>query len=280
MGRRGDLGTCLPGTDAVGCEIAWVERPVGGDAPRLRAAVELLRPDVVLVLEPEPGEGAALAGLGAVTGAWLVAALETGSEAERGATDGFDRVLAACPVAARRAGKRAIWRVEPLPVSDVLFAPVDGLGVPPRMFFDGPASERRDTILQPVKHAFDVLHLAGGADLRRLAELLARCDVAIDLREEAGIGPRDRIGPALAGGLLVLAEEPLERPGLSAGTHLVTFGEVWELHDLLAEVRRHPDALRSVRVRGRRAAEILRGSVALPRLVEELLADAALFGRR
>ncbi len=252
-----------------------MERPVEPDADRLRAAVERAEPDVVLALDPEPGEGAALRGLGALSAAWLVMAPEP---AAGPALAGFDRVLAASEAVGRRAGAEP-WRVEPFPVADALFAPVQDPRVPPRIFFDGPTSAVRDELLQPVKHDFDVLHLAGGADDARLADLLARCDVAIDLREERGVAPRDRIGTALAAGLLVLAQGPLERPGIAAGTQLLAFDQLWDLHDLLTTVRRHPDAHRSIRVRGRRAAEALRASVVLPRLGADLLADVALAGR-
>jgi len=252
-----------------------VERPIEPDADRLRAAVERAGPDVVLALDPEPGEGEALAGLGALSAAWLVMAPDG---ADGAALAGFDRVLAASEAVGRRAGA-VPWRVEPFPVADDLFAPVHDARVPPRVFFDGPTSDARDRLLQPVKHDFDVLHLAGGADDERLADLLGRCDVAIDLREERGLVPRDRIGTALAAGLLVLAQGPLERPGLAAGTHLLEFDRLWDLHDLLTTIRRHPDAHRSIRVRGRRAAETLRASVVLPRLGADLLADVAVAGR-
>jgi len=252
-----------------------VERPLAPDAEGLHAEVERAEPDVVLVLDPEHGEGEALSGLGALSAAWLVMAP---GPADGAALTGFDRVLAASAAVAARAGADP-WRVEPFPVADALFAPVQAPRVPPRIFFDGPTSTTRDELLQPVKHDFDVLHLAGGADDARLADLLGRCDVAIDLREERGLAPRDRIGTALAAGLLVLAQGPLERAGLSAGTHLLEFEQLWDLHDLLTTVRRHPDAHHSVRVRGRRAAEALRASVVLPRLGVDLLADVAVAGR-
>ena len=259
------------GTD--GCVVTWVERPDGrGAADRLLAAVARAEPDVVIALDPEPGEGDVLAASGVPAAAWLVTAPSGGHAGEAHA--GFERVLAVSPAVAGRAHVPALWRVEPLPVADALFAAVRDPGSPPRIFFDGPASDARDELLQPVKHGFDVLHLAGGADEARLADLLGRCDAAIDLAEEAGLAPRERIGTALAAGLLVLAEDPAERPGLEPGTHLLTFGGVWDLYDLLTSIRHHPDAYRSIRVRGRRAAEALRASVVLPRLAADLLADA------
>lgn len=271
VGHRAELGTCLPPEPLAGLEVGWVERPVDPDPAALRAAVERLRPDVVAVLEPQAGDGALLDGLGAVRLAWLVADCDPSADDGARCAD-FDRVVAASAGAARRAPDCAPWRIEPLPVSDALFAAVGAPGTPPRVFFDGPTCPRRDTILQPTKHNFDVLHLAGGGTPERLGGLIGRCDVALDLREEPGVALRDRVGTALAAGLLVIAESPLERPGLLRGHHVLTFANVWDLHDILLGLRRHPDAMRSLRVRGRRHAERLRASVALPRLVAEVLA--------
>lgn len=273
VGRRADLGTCLPPAGLEALEIGWVERPAGPDHDRLAQALARLRPDVVVALEPEPGEGAVVSAAGRPSVAWLVADL--GPDAvDRVACAGFERLVAASPAAARRAGSVPAWRIAPLPVADACFATVGAPGSPPRVFFDGPASERRDEILQPTKHAFDVLHLAGGGSPERLRELQGRCDIALDLREEPGLPPRDRVGTALAAGLLVVAELPVDRPGLTPGADLLTFDAVPDLHELLAGLRRHPESMHTIRVRGRRRAEALRASVVLPQLVADVLASA------
>ena len=272
VGHRGDFGTCVPTQGLQDLEIAWVERPVEPDPERLRRSVEQLRPDAVIVLEPQAGEGELLAGSAPVIAAWLVA--NWGSGPSTTPLAGFDRVLAACPGAARRAAGHDVWRIQPPPVDDACFADVRPAGSPARVFFDGPTSAGRDALLQPTKHNFDLLHLAGGAGLQRLSELHQRSDIALDLAEEPGVTPRDRVGTALAAGLLVVAQRPFERPGLAAGTHVVTFGELWELHDLLVAIRMHPDAFRSMRVRGRRFAESLRASVVLPQLTRDLVNGA------
>jgi len=160
------------------------------------------------------------------------------------------------------------------PVSDDLFVESPNFEVIERAFFDGSASERRDRFLQPVKHAFDVLHLVSGANHAQLVELLSRCQIAIDLAGEANIPARDRVGPALAAGLLVLAESPFEQPGLIEREHLLTFSSPDELELLIADVLAEPESFSQIRSAGRAAAEQRRSSVVLPRLVDELLASA------
>lgn len=277
VGRRSSWGTCLPSTQPDGVRLRWLERspgarPAGGDAldaATLAGALDRESPDaagLVIALDPEPGDAAAIAAVGARSAAWLPCRRRGLDEL---ALERFDVVLTASLDAARAVGPAA--RIEPLPVDDALFAPVGEPAVPVRALFDGPASKRRDALLNPAKHDFDLLHLAGGAGSARLADLQARCAVAVDLAEEDGLPGRDRIGTALAAGLLVLAERPLDRPGVEPGVELATFEGPWELCELLGEVGRNPDAFRSTRIRGRLAAEPLRASVAWPRLVTSLL---------
>ena len=271
VGHRAELGTCLPPGPLPDLDVAWVARPPWADPDYIAGAVRRTGCDAVLVLEPDAGEGELLAGDGPVAAAWLVA--DATPEAGEG-LDGFARVLAVSEDAAARAPDPASVRIEPLPVSDACFAPVRAAAVPPRVFFDGPTCSRRDSILQPVKHRFDVLHLAGGGSPERLQELLGRCDIALTLRDDRGVGLRDGLGTALASGLLVIAERPPRRPGLGAGVQLLAFSELWELEGLLEEFRRHPEAMQTLRARGRHYAERLRSSVALPRIAADLLAGA------
>ncbi|MBJ7244127.1 MAG: hypothetical protein JHD03_04855 [Solirubrobacteraceae bacterium] len=160
------------------------------------------------------------------------------------------------------------------PVSDDLFVESPNFESIERAFFDGSASERRDRFLQPVKHRFDVLHLISGASHTQLRGLMGRCQIAIDLHSEADIPARDRIGPALAAGLLVLAESPFEQPGLLGREHLLTFSNPDELELLISDALAEAASFSQIRSAGRAAAEQRRSSVVLPRLADELLASA------
>lgn len=173
--------------------------------------------------------------------------------------------------AIRQAGAEAVeWPHEWFPVTDELFSDEPPGPEPSRVFFSGPASERRDTFLQPAKHRFDVLHLAGGADLGELMDLMGRCGTAIDLAPEPGLAKVDRIGPAMAAGMLVLAEDPAPRTGLGDWQELVGFATPDELSLVIGDVLRDPEPFLEVRRLGRAAAEAWRASAALPEFLKGL----------
>lgn len=158
-------------------------------------------------------------------------------------------------------GTRAIrWGPARFPVADELFSLAPPDAEPRRVFFSGPTSERRDRFLQPVKHRFDVLHLAAGADLPRLRDLMNRCTIAIDFAPEEGLPLVDRIGPAAAAGMLVIAERPVDRAGLDEGIDSIGFSDPDELELLISDATREPEAFLGVRQELRRRAEAWRSS--------------------
>ena len=270
VGDRNVLSTVRPSpTDEDRFEL--VPRGADRDSEAIAAAVTASQPDAVVIFNPRPGEGEALARAGLPVAAWLTR--PSPAPADRADLDPFTLLIATDPQTAERAGAEK-WMLMARPVSDDLFVESPNFEVIERAFFDGSASERRDRFLQPVKHAFDVLHLVSGANHAQLVELLSRCQIAIDLAGEANIPARDRVGPALAAGLLVLAESPLEQPGLIEREHLLTFSSPDELELLIADVLAEPESFSQIRSAGRAAAEQRRSSVVLPRLVDELLASA------
>ena len=148
----------------------------------------------------------------------------------------------------------------PLPVSDLLYGPAEPSEGEQRVFFSGPVNRRRDLILDPVKHRFDLLHLVSGADTETLADLMARCSIAIDLRREPGLEEGDRLGPALAAGMLAVAEAPLDRDDLAPGRDLLTFSTPAELESTIEEAVARPADFLAIRRSGRAAAESWRAS--------------------
>ena len=167
--------------------------------------------------------------------------------------------------AIRDAGTSVIeWPRTRFPVADDLFSIEPVRTETPRVFFSGPTSERRDRFLQPVKHRFDVLHLAAGADIEKLEDLMGRCTIAIDLAGEPGLPLVDRVGPAAAAGMLILAERPLDRAGLSEGTDSVGFSTPDELELLISDAVREPEAFLELRRAAREHAEEWRASKSIP----------------
>lgn len=257
------LGTvCPPGTEPEGF-VSVPRRPRIGPAA---TAQDLARRGVnkAIVIGPTAGEGEALASAGITAVAWL-----TDSHMEPVGVESFVAVVAtgADAAAAQRATE---WRLEPLPVGDFLFIEDDPGPAIERVFFDGPTSPERDRYLQPVKHRFDVLHLVSGAGPTELTDLIKRCQIAVDLVERPGLARRDRIGSAMASGLLVLAQAPIDRPGLMEGEHLWTFESPAELELLIADALREPGAFLQTRRNGRAFAERLRTSTVVPRVARLL----------
>lgn len=156
------------------------------------------------------------------------------------------------------------WPSGAPPVSDRFYADGDPTPGAPRVFFAGPVNADRDRLLNPVKHRFDLLHLVGGADSETLAELMGRCSIAIDLRPAPGLEDADRIGPALAAGMLVISEDPVSRPGLTPGKDVLSFSGPVELEELVERVLDDPTEFDEIRRSGRRAAEQWRASAVLP----------------
>lgn len=155
------------------------------------------------------------------------------------------------------------WPHDAPPVSDRFYCDTEPTAGSSRVFFSGPVNDERDRLLNPVKHRFDLLHLVGGGDPGTLAELMGRCSIAIDLRGNAELDDADRIGPAMAAGMLVIAEAPVEREGLTPTDHLLTFSDADELEELIDSVVREPEAFLPIRRAGREAAERWRASVVL-----------------
>lgn len=172
-----------------------------------------------------------------------------------------------------------VWRALPLPVGDGLFAPVRPVPGPPRLVFVGRATPHRDAFLDPLKHDFNVLHIAHGITDAWLGDVLAGRDAGINLHNHPYPNYENRVSTLLAAGLAVLSEELSPRWGLQPGVDYVEIGAPWELWEVVTQLARTPDALRSMRLSGRRKAERFRASRVWPALAREAVDDVRAFGR-
>jgi hypothetical protein len=279
-----------------------LEQPAGGLEPRffelrpnesgieLRAALDAYDPDVVIAFRPEFVPYGLFEGLRAATLGWLTEPLPRGDEAHEdlearlealGGVDAsnFDRVVAFEPKIVPAAETvLEIWRSVPLPCTDRLFAEPRETNGRPRFLFTGRSTPHRDGFLNPIKHDFDVVHLAHGVTDVRLQEFMAECDAGINLHNEPYPTFENRCGVYLAAGLLLISETLDPRCGLIPGVHYVECDAPWAMWEICAALTRTPHAFRTIRLRGRAAAERFRASTVYPRLVADLLADIRAHG--
>jgi hypothetical protein len=257
-------------------------------AAELRAAVEETAPDVVIAFRPDLVPAGALEGLRAVRIGWLTEPLPrpgdddphpdlvTRLEVLQGIDAGqWDRVVCFDPLCADTAARVIdVWRSQPIPVSDRLFAPVrDAAPARPRFLFVGRSTPHREAFLSPLKHDFDVVHLAHGVTGERLAALMAESHVAVNLHNEPYPTFENRVQTSMAAGLLVLSE-PLSPPcGLQPGIDFIEITAPWEGWEVARRLERTPQAMRSIRLAGRRQAERFRASRVHVAIARDALRD-------
>jgi hypothetical protein len=269
----------------------FVEFRVGADAERALAAIEDFGADVVIAFRPEIFPPGLFGELGAATLGFLTEPLPRGGKKphpdlkarleQTRAIDplNFDRIVSFDPLLVEAAASIVpIWRSVPLPVDDSQFAPVQPSAVPPRVLFVGRSTEHREWFLVPVKHAFDMLHIAHGTHGEDLRELLLKTDVGINLHNEPYASFENRVCLHLAAGNLVVSEPLSPTHGLEAGLDYLEVREPKELLGVVQQVHHHPDLFRRVRIRGRRKAEDFRASRVYPRLLHDLFLDLRVFG--
>ena len=258
----------------------------------MQRAVAQADPDVVVVFRPEIVPAGAFDGLDAVTVGFNTEPIPRDGEAhpdqlvrlgELAQTDvgQFDRIITFDPLsaAAAHAAGIPVWRSLPLPVADELFA--DGIRTmrdPPRVLFLGYATEHRERWLIDAKHRFDLVHIAHGLHGRRLAELFARTDVAINLHAESYPSFENRVCLHLAAGHLVLSERLSPLHGLEPGLDFIELTEPAALEEAIASLHEHPGVWDAVRRRGWRKAVQFRASRMWPRILADLERDLRAFG--
>ena len=280
-----------------GVRTTFLEFRQGGDPERLRRGLDAFAPDAIVVFRPEIlPEGLLRDRAGVHVLGFLTEPLprkqgKVHVDLQRrleqlSAVDpaNVDRVVAFDPLIAQSADAYLpVWRSTPLPVADRYY--VDPRSIAPRItkpqaLFVGRSTKHREKHLEPVKHSYDVLHLAHGVDADALAGYLGRHEVAINLHNEDYVSFENRVCLHLAAGHLVLTErlEPLH--GLEPGIDLVEIDTPESLWEALGALRRHPGMWHAQRVRGRFKAESFRASRVWPRLLWDLAADVGAHARR
>lgn len=292
VGRRGEHATSALSAPAGGLDPTWIE--YRGDAAALLSALAGVRPDVVVVFAPSSVPAGLLAEVDALTVGFDAEPLPRTDEARahpaalwelmqlsRADAGQFDRLVTTDPLAAAAARGAGVdvWRSLPLPVDDPWFAPVRRASRPLRAAFLGPSTPHRERWLIPVKHQFDVLHVAHGLWGERLRDRLDRIDVALNLHGEPYASFEDRVLLHLASGHLVVSERLAPRHGLEPGVDLLEVENPRRLVLALERLAAHPAVWDGVRRRGRRKAEAFRASRVWPRLLADLRDDVAAFGR-
>ena len=270
----------------------FVDFRLRGSADVLLAELEDLAPDVVVVFRPEAVPAGAFAGLDATTIGFLTEPIPRGPHAERDQERrlwelqqvdpaNFDRVVAFDPLIVETA-KRVlpVWRSLPLPVSDRYFGDVRPLGPRPRLLFIGRSTPYREAMLTPVKHQYDLLHLAFGVDADHLERVLREHDVGINVHNDKYSSFENRVLLHMAAGHLVLTEGLSPLHGLEPGIDFVEFSHNGQLLWAVDRLIRFPTIWDRVRIRGRLKADQYRASRVWPRLIGDALADLEAFGGR
>jgi hypothetical protein len=273
-----------------GIDTMFVEFRAGADSEPVREVLHEFRPHVVLVFRPEIVPAGFFSGLEAATVGFLTEPLPRARADhhdlqrrfdELRATDAsnFDRLIAFDPLIAEKASTIVpIWRSLPLPVSDRYYGSVRPQHSPLRILFIGRSTSHREQFLMPAKHAFDLVHIAHGADAVMLEKLLEEYDVGINLHNEPYPTFENRVCVHLAAGQLVLTERLSPLHGLDPDIDYVEFATPSELLHTLHVLTVFPGIYDRIRIRGRWKAEQYRASRVYPRLIHDLYLDLAAFG--
>jgi hypothetical protein len=264
-------------------QTRFLEFRAGGDIDSLLAALQRFDPDLVVVFRPEIVPAGAFADLRAATLGFLTEPLPRAGDGdgerashedlerrlwELGHVDGsnFDRIVAFDPLIAATADRvLPVWRALPLPVADRYYRPVEAPDPATPPLFVGRSPEHRERLLI-------------GVGAERLERLMDEHWIAVNAHNEPYPSFENRVCLHLAAGHLVLSEPLSPLHGLEPDIDFLQFEGAEDLERLLDTLRRDATVWHSVRVRGRRKAELFRASRVYPRLVADLEADLRAFG--
>ncbi len=279
LGAQWSLGVHAP-ADVSGSSVGRFEAPVDGLAQTL-AGLEEFAADAVVVIDPAALPAQALEelrSLRALTLGVLVGGMPEPVAAAR--VGALDRVVCFDPALTGRAlGRSAVWRAVTPPVSDALFGEVRPLRRAPRAMSIGRSSPHREQVLLPSKHHHDLLQVIHGVSGPELAELLRECEVGVHVAAQPGGGFGVQAAIHLAAGHLLLAERLQPAHGLELGIDYLQIDSPGDLEWTLRRLARFPEMYERLRVRGRMKAEQFRASRVFARLLHDLAADVAAFGR-
>ncbi len=292
VGQSTYFRSCALQSRCHGIEASFIDHRAGVEIGPVLAQLQQTAPDVVVVFRPEIIPAGAFAEVEAITLGYLTEPLPRAADGahpdlvrrlgylEALDPGNFDRIVSFDPLMVDAVERIApVWRSLPLPVADEHFAPVPAGRLRARAAFVGRSTDHRELFLTPAKHHFDVVHVAHGASDELLLRLLAESDVGINLHNEAYPTFENRCATILAAGNLLVTEPLSPTHGLEPSIDFLEVTVPEELQRALFNVRRHPDAYRRMRIRGRMKAEYFRASRVYPRLVGDLLLDVRTFGR-
>jgi hypothetical protein len=280
------LDICAPHAPGHGLKPGRFALDDAQDIARTRAALRAFAPVATVVFDPctlATGVLEALAGAApdAVTLGVIVDQISPDLEPTPGGPlDQLDRLVTFDPgLTGERLGESAIWRAIPPPVSDALFGDVRPLHGAPRAMTMGRSTEHRETMLMPTKHDHDLLQVLHGLGGAELIELLDEYDVGVYVPREPGGGFGHQAAMHLAAGHLLLAAAFQPAHGLERDIDYLQVespdGLVW----LLERMSRFPEMYQRIRMRGHLKSELFRASRLFARVVHDLTADVAAFGR-
>jgi len=294
VGQQTYFRACALEEDSDRVRTAFIDHRAGRDAALLRSRLDAFEPHVVVVFRPETVPAGLLADLPAAIVGFLTepisrdtssrAGLHWDLEARRRELSGLDpanvdRLVSFDPMIVATADAiMPVWRSLPIPVADRLYRPVRRVNGTPRMLFVGRSTVHRERFLIDVKHRFDCLHVAFGAQVDELEELLDRHHITFNIHNEPYPSFENRVLLHLAAGHLVISEPLSPTHGLEPGFDYVEITHPEDLVAVATEARAFPDAFHRIRVRGREKAEQVRASRVWPALARDLLWDIAAAG--
>jgi hypothetical protein len=274
LGPRVWLDGCLPAPGSLEPGAFAAE---DADPAVTLSEIEGFRPAVTVVFDPAALEKSVLDALPGVTLGLLVGGTPEESSGE--ALAGLDRLVTFRPaMTGASLGPAEIWRAIPPPVADRMFAEVRPLHGPPRAVSIGRSTDHREAMLMPAKHQHDLLQVIHGLSGAPLSEMLAGYDVGVYVPPESGAGFGLQVGLHLAAGQLLLTGTLDPGHGLEREIDYLQFDSPEQLVRVLDRMGRFPEMHRRVRLRGRMKAESFRASRLFARLLDDLLADVAVFG--
>jgi hypothetical protein len=294
VGQQTYFRACALDEDSPRVRTTFVDFRAGRDAALMRARLDAFGPHAVVLFRPETVPAGVLADLPAAIVGFLTepisreasgrSGLHWDLEARRRDLAGLDpanvdRLVSFDPMIVPTADAfMEVWRSLPIPVADRLYRPVRRVRETPRMLFVGRSTVHRERFLIDVKHRFDCLHVAFGAQVDELERLLEGHHITFNIHNEPYPSFENRVLLHLAAGHLVISEPLSPTHGLERGFDYIEVTTPEELLAVATEARADPDAFHRVRIRGRQKAELFRASRVWPALVRDLLWDIAASG--
>lgn len=278
LGRPASLDACMPQTTT---DLAPRRLECRDEDHEAIEAVQELAADAVVVLDPGAFSAEQLRAIGGLPGLTLGVLLD-GLPADRDLpiTAALDRAVSFDPsLTGASLDQATVWRAVPPPVADDLFASPRPLRGAPRAMAIGHSTDHRESMLMPSKHDHDLLQVVHGVSGHDLRELLSEYDVGVYVNPQDAPGFGWQVAAHLAAGQLLLAEPLVPSHGLERNIDYLSIDSPEGLASTLQRLRQFPEMPQRIRVRGRMKAEHFRASRLFARILHDLVADVAAFGR-